>query len=279
MISLSNSGMVRNLVKQALIEDIGSADLTTESIIPAEQKITANYNTREEGIIAGLPLLEIIFAELGAEIAIKTFVKDGDKITQGQKLTVVKGSAQAILKGERLSLNFLQRMSAIATMTAKFQDAIKPYKAKVCATRKTCPNFRVFEKYSVITGGGSPHRFGLYDGVMIKDNHIAAAGSIKQAVEIIRQKIPHTIKVEVETENMKQVQEALDAGVDIIMLDNMPVEIMKEAVNLINGRAVTEASGTVTLENINQIASSGVDFISTSAITAKAGILDIGLDI
>jgi len=278
MISLE-SITVKELVKQALIEDIGPGDLTSDSLIDPEQQITATYNTREEGIIAGLPLLKTIFAELDPQVQIETYVKDGNRIAFGQKIAQINGNTRAILKGERLSLNFLQRMSAIATLTAKYQQAIHPYKAKVCATRKTCPNFRVFEKYSVIIGGGSPHRFGLYDGVMIKDNHISAKGSIKKAVAEARKKIPHTATIEVETETIVQVQEALDAGADIIMLDNMSVETMKEAVKLINNRAIIEASGTVNLENINQIASTGVDYISTSAITAKAGILDIGLDI
>lgn len=278
MISLKNP-VVKELVKLALIEDIGYGDLTVDSLISPQKTITAFYNSREEGIIAGLPLLDIIFAELDPDIRIESFVKDGENIEAGQKIAEINGKAAGILKGERLSLNFLQRMSAIATLTAKFQQAIYPYKAKVCATRKTCPNFRIFEKYSVIAGGGSAHRFGLFDGVMIKDNHIAACGSIKQAVKAARSKIPHTTTIEVETENLKQVQEALDTNANIIMLDNMPVNLMKQAIAMIDGKAVTEASGRAGLENINEIASSGVDYISTSAITAKAGILDIGLDI
>lgn len=278
MISLNNP-TVTSLVKQALIEDIGSGDLTTDSIIPADKKLTATYNSREQGIIAGLPLLNTIFTLLDPELKIKFLVKEGAVIKQNQEIAALSGNARSILTGERLSLNFLQRMSAIASMTNDFQKAIYPHKSRICATRKTCPNFRIFEKYSVIIGGGSPHRFGLYDGVMLKDNHIAAAGNIKRAVKQVRDKIPHTIKIEIETENLQQVQEALEADVDIIMLDNMPVETMKEAVKLINGEALTEASGTITLENVNEIASTGVDYISTSSITAKAGIIDIGLDI
>ncbi len=278
MVSLA-SPTVKELVKNALAEDIGPGDLTTDSLISPEKTITASYNSREDGIIAGLPLLKIIFSELEPEINVVTYFDDGDKVLSGQKIAQVSGNAGAILKGERLSLNFLQRMSAIATLTNKFQEATSPYKARICATRKTCPNFRIFEKYSVCAGGGSPHRYGLYDGVMIKDNHISALGSIKQAVAIARAKIPHTAAIEVETESIDQVKEALEAGVDIIMLDNMPVETMKEAVNLINGRVITEASGTVSLDNVNKIASSGVDYISTSAITAKAGIMDMGLDV
>lgn len=274
MLSL-NSPIVKNLIKQALIEDIGTGDLTTSALIPENKTITAKYNFRESGTIAGLPLLKMIFPDI---IKIEFLVNDGDKVEAGQDVAIITGSAAAILTGERLSLNFIQRMSAIATMTAKFQQEIHPYKAKICDTRKSCPNFRIFEKYSVSVGGGSPHRFGLYDCIMIKDNHIAATGGIKQAVATARERIPHTIKIEVETESIKQVWEALDAGADIIMLDNMPIAEMEEAVNLINKRAITEASGTITLENVNEIASSGVDYISTSAITARAGIIDIGLD-
>ncbi len=271
--------IVKELVKSALIEDIGPGDLTTDSLISPDKTIIASYNSREDGIISGLPLLKIIFSRLDPEIKIETYVKDGEKVSSGRKIAQVSGNAAAILKGERLSLNFLQRMSAIATLTDKFQQAIRPYKAKICATRKTCPNFRIFEKYSVIIGGGSAHRYGLFDGVMIKDNHISAVGSIKQAVELARQKIPHITTIEVETETLEQAKEALEAGAEIIMLDNMPVDVMAQAVKLINGRALTEASGVVNLENINKIASSGVDYISTSAITSKAGILDIGLDL
>ena len=278
MISL-DSLIVKDLIKQALIEDIGHGDLTANAFITDDKNIAAKYNSRTNGIIAGIPVLKTLFSILNPEIKIEPAVKEGDKITPNQIIAVIKGNARAILAGERVSLNFLQKMSAIATMTNKFQEAAKPYKAKVCDTRKSCPNFRIFEKYSVKIGGGSPHRFGLYDCVMIKDNHIQIAGNIEQAVKTVKKTVPHTIKIEVETETLEQVKEALGAGVDIIMFDNMPVEKMQEAVNLIKGRTVTEASGNVTLENINKIASSGVDYISSSAITAKAGILDIGLDI
>ncbi|NLF84272.1 MAG: carboxylating nicotinate-nucleotide diphosphorylase [Candidatus Gastranaerophilales bacterium] len=277
MVSLDTL-QVRKLIRQALAEDIGTGDLTTNALISPEQQLSAIYNTREDGIIAGLPILSLIFRELDPQINVKLLVNDGDRIEKGQQLAVVSGNARAILTGERLSLNFIQKMSAIATLTDKFQQAIRPYKAVICDTRKSCPNFRIFEKYSVGIGGGKPHRMGLYDAVMIKDNHICAAGSIEKAVKAARKAVPHAITIEVETENIAQVQEALFADADIIMLDNMPVAMMKEAVQLINGRAITEASGTVSLENVNVIASTGVDYISTSAITAKAGILDIGLD-
>jgi len=278
VISLDNF-IVYDLIRQALKEDIGYCDLTTNSFISPDKIIEAKFNSREEGILSGLPVVKMIFKMLDENIEFIPILNDGDKISKGQDIAVVKGKARAILTGERVSLNFIQRMSAIATMTNKFQLTIEPYRAKVSDTRKSCPNFRIFEKYSVKMGGGSPHRFGLYDAVMIKDNHIKTAGSIKEAVKIAKQNVPHTIKIEVETENLSQVREAADSGADIIMFDNMPVEEMKKAVEMINGKSITEASGTIILETINLIASTGVDYISTSAITAKAGILDIGLDI
>ncbi|OGI04198.1 MAG: nicotinate-nucleotide diphosphorylase (carboxylating) [Candidatus Melainabacteria bacterium GWF2_37_15] len=277
MYSLNNP-LVKDLIKQALIEDIGHGDLTTFTIIPENQTVTARYNAREQCIVAGLPVLKMIFDLLGGDVNINYLANEGDRVKAGQDIAEISGNARAILTGERLSLNFLQRMSAIATMTARYQEAIKPYKARICDTRKSCPNFRIFEKYSVSIGGGSPHRFGLYDCVMIKDNHIAAAGGIEQAVMAAKQKISHTVKIEVETQSIEEVKQALEAGADIIMFDNMSVTQMEEAVKFVNSQAITEASGTVTLENINNIASSGVDYISTSAITAKAGIIDIGLD-
>ncbi len=277
MISV-DSLMVHKLIKQALSEDIGTGDITTNSIISQEKTIEAKFNSREDGILAGLPVAEIIFKILDENIEFIALLKDGDKMIKGQDIVIVKGSARAILTGERVALNFLQRMSAIATMTNKFQEAIKPYKAKIADTRKTCPNFRIFEKYSVQIGGGIPHRFGLDNAVMIKDNHIQAVGSIQEAVKLAKQNISFTTKIEVETENINQVSEALESGADIIMLDNMSVEEMKKAVELINNRKITEVSGNVSLETVNLIASCGVDYISASAITAKAGIIDIGLD-
>lgn len=277
MISLDNL-IVYDLIKQALKEDIGYGDITTNSFISPDKVIEARFNSREEGVLAGLPVVKTVLKMLDENIEFIPILQDGDKIHKGQDIAVVKGKARTILTGERVSLNFLQRMSAIATMTNKFQEAIAPYNAKICDTRKSCPNFRIFEKYSVKTGGGSPHRFGLYDAVMIKDNHIKTAGNIQEAVKIAKQNVPHTIKIEIETENLTQVNDALQVGADIIMLDNMPVEEMKKAVELINKRCIIEASGTVILETVNLIASSGVDYISTSAITSKAGILDIGLD-
>jgi len=279
MSSLLHNPAVKKLVIQALEEDIGSGDLTTDIIIKSDQKLTAKINSRSRCIVAGIDVLKLVFKILDPEIKCEIFVNDGNIVEKGQNIAFISGSAKAILTGERTALNFIQRMSAIATLTKLHQETIKPYKAKISDTRKTTPNFRIFEKYSVKVGGGSPHRFGLYDAVMIKDNHIQAAGSITEAVLLAKRNISHTTKIEVETENIDQVKEALKVGADIIMLDNMSINDMKGAVKLINGDAITEASGNVTLETVNSIASTGVDYISTSAITAQAGIIDIGLDI
>lgn len=278
MFYLSHNFIIKDLVKQALKEDIGHNDLTVDSIVKPDDSIKAIFNTRKEGIFCGGELIKLVFEILNPSVQVKLLVNDGEKIKVSQDLAIVEGDARAILTGERLALNFVQKMSAISTITNKYQQAIIPYSAKVTDTRKTTPNFRLFEKYAVQVGGGSPHRFGLFDCVMIKDNHIQLAGSITEAVKRVKNNISHTTKIEVETENFKQIREALDAGVDIIMLDNMTVDDMKEAVKLINNQAITEASGNITLETINNVASTGIDYISTSAITVKAGSMDIGLD-
>lgn len=266
-------------IRMALEEDIGHGDITSEIFFNTDSSLKAVMNSRIDGILSGTWIVEQVFKLIDDRVNVEVLANDGDKIVQGQNIIIIEGPASAVLTGERTALNFIQRMSAIATMTDKFQQAIKPHKARITDTRKTTPNFRLFEKYSVKVGGGSPHRFGLYDCVMIKDNHIKAAGSITDALKLVKTKISHTTKIEVETETLNDVKEALKGGADIIMLDNMPVDIMKQAVAVIAGKAITEASGTVSLETVNNVASSGVDLISTSAIHARAGILDIGLDI
>ncbi|MEI7475154.1 MAG: carboxylating nicotinate-nucleotide diphosphorylase [bacterium] len=277
---LAHDFLVKKYIESALLEDVGNGDITTDSIVRSDQKLIAKINSRVEGIICGVDVATRVFTLLDPYINIKIIANDGEKVCKGQDIAIIEGCARAVLTGERLALNFIQRMSAIATLTNEYQQAIIPYQTKITDTRKTTPNFRIFEKYAVKTGGGSPHRFGLYDCVMIKDNHIAlAGGSIKKAVKLVKEKLGHTAKIEVETENLHQIEEALEAGVDIIMLDNMTIEQMSEAVNFINKRAVTEASGNISIQTVNDVASSGVDYISTSAIHAKAGILDIGLDI
>lgn len=270
--------VVEKYIKQALQEDIGHGDITVNSIVKPGQTLKVNLNTRTNGIIAGIDVFRLVFATLDSEIKFQKFVNDGDTILACQKLATIEGKADTILTGERTALNFIQRMSAIATLTNEYQEAIKPYKAKITDTRKTTPNFRIFEKYSVNIGGGSNHRFGLYDCVMIKDNHIQLAGSIQNAVSLVRENLSHATKIEVEADTLLQVKEALKLGVDIIMLDNMTIEQMKEAVELIQGRAIVEASGNISLETVNSVASTGVDYISTSAINTKAGTLDLALD-
>ncbi|MFH0702933.1 MAG: carboxylating nicotinate-nucleotide diphosphorylase [bacterium] len=276
---LSHKFIIEKFIKQALREDIGHGDITVDSLVKPEKKIKAAINSRSNGIIAGINILKTVFEILDPEIECEILVDDSKTIKQNQDIAFIKGNARAILTGERTALNFLQRMSAIATMTDKFQKAIFPYKSKITDTRKTTPNFRIFEKYSVKAGGGSPHRFGLYDCVMIKDNHIKLAGSITDAIKLIRENISHTTKIEVEAENIDQVIEALKADVDIIMLDNMSLDLINKSVDLIQNKVIIEASGNISLENVKQIASTGVDFISTSVITANAGIFDIGLDL
>lgn len=279
ILSLLNNSSVKKLIIQALEEDIGTGDITTNSIIKDGQSLIAKLNTRTDCIVAGLEVAKYIFNHLDSSLKFEILVKDGEFAPKGSDIAVLSGSAKAVLTGERTALNFIQRMSAIATMTRKFQDAVQPHKAQVTDTRKTSPNFRVFEKYAVTVGGGSSHRFGLYDAVLIKDNHIEAAGSITEAVKLVKKTLSHAVKVEVETETLDQVREAVATDIDIIMLDNMTTEMMKQAVEIIDGKFITEASGNVSLNNVNDIASTGVDYISTSAITAGAGIIDIGLDI
>ena len=265
-------------VKNALKEDIGFGDITTENLASDNDTLCGELNTRTDGILCGTDVFKTVFKILSPDVKIKFFFKDGDLIKKGDKIAEISGSAKALLMGERVALNYIQRMSGIATETHKYQDTIKPYKAKIVDTRKTTPNFRAFEKYSVKTGGGALHRFNLSDCAMVKDNHIKLAGSITNAVKKLRENISHAHKIEVECDTLEQVKEAVSVGADIIMLDNMPVSDMRKAVEIINGKAIIEASGNVNLTTVNEIASTGVDIISSSAIVAKAPTLDIGLD-
>lgn len=262
----------------ALMEDIGYGDITTENLAGEDDFLRGELNTRSEGILCGCEVFKTVFETLSDKINIHFYFKDGDKIKKGDKIADIEGPAKYLLMGERVALNYIQRMSGIATETKKYQDAISPYMAKIVDTRKTTPNFRAFEKYSVKIGGGALHRFNLSDCAMIKDNHIKLAGSITNAVNKLRNNISHAHKIEVECDNLEQVKEAVSVNADIIMLDNMPVSTMKQAVEIIAGRAVIEASGNVTLNTVNEIASTGVDIISSSAIVAKAPTLDLALD-
>lgn len=269
---------VEDHVKSALMEDIGYGDITTENLAEDTDYLKAELNTRCDGILCGCEVFKTVFDILSNDVKIKFYFKDGDTIKKGDKIADVEGPAKDLLMGERVSLNYIQRMSGIATETRKYQDAIAPYSAKIVDTRKTTPNFRAFEKYSVKIGGGALHRFNLSDCAMIKDNHIRLAGSLTNAVNKLRKNISHAHKIEVECDTLEQVKEAVDVKADIIMLDNMSVETMKKAVEIINHQAIVEASGNVNLSTVNAIASTGVDIISSSAIVAKAPTLDLGFD-
>ncbi|MCH7518295.1 MAG: carboxylating nicotinate-nucleotide diphosphorylase [Candidatus Dadabacteria bacterium] len=270
-------GKVDLIIENTLEEDLGSGDVTTDAIFSVDDTCEALIIGKEEGIIAGIPIAERVFQKLAPEVTVAQKLKDGEHVNPGDEILVIKGSIHAVLSGERLSLNLLQRMSGIATATSKYVAAISGYRTRILDTRKTAPGLRVLDKYAVSIGGGCNHRFGLYDAVLIKDNHIDFAGNISNAVEIVRSKYQSKFKVEVETSTLDEVREALKAGADIIMLDNMTVEMMKEAVRIINGKSIAEASGGITLDTVRQIADTGVDFISVGAITHSSPALDIGL--
>jgi len=270
-------GKIDHIIENALGEDLGSGDVTTDAIFSSDDTCEAQIIAKEEGIIAGIPIVKRVFQKLDPEIAFAQKLEDGEHVKPGDKIFEIKGSVRAVLSGERLSLNLLQRMSGIATATSKYVEAISGFHTKILDTRKTAPGLRVLDKYAVSVGGGQNHRFGLYDAVLIKDNHTDFAGSISKAVQIVRSKYQAKFKVEVETSNLHEVREALKAGADIIMLDNMTVEMMKEAVIIINRKAITEASGGITLDTVGEIAETGVDFISVGALTHSSPALDIGL--
>ena len=269
---------IEDHVRNALKEDIGFGDITTDYLTKEDDILTCELNTRADGIFCGAGVFKMVFKILSPKITVKFYNNDGDIIQRGDKIADITGSARYILMGERTALNYIQRMSGIATETYKYKLAIGKYNAKIVDTRKTTPGFREFEKYSVKTGGGSLHRFNLADCAMIKDNHIKFAGSLTKAVEQLKKNLSHAHKIEVECDTIEQVKEALNCSVDIIMLDNMTLDEMRTCVKLINGRAIVEASGNVTLSSIADIASTGVDIISSSAIVAKAPTLDLGLD-
>lgn len=266
-----------HLIMQALEEDITSEDITTNAVMPEKKQGEVDLLCKEDGIIAGLPVFARTFALLDPETEVEFFVSDGDQVSSKQRLAVVRGDIRVLLSGERTALNYLQRMSGIATYTRQIVDLLKGSKTRLLDTRKTTPNMRIFEKYAVKVGGGFNHRYNLSDGILLKDNHIAAAGGVRQAVEMARDYAPFVRKIEIETESLSMVEEAVEAGADIIMLDNMTPETMKEAIRLINGRATTECSGNVTRENIERLISIGVDYISSGALTHSSPILDLSL--
>ncbi|MEC0179598.1 carboxylating nicotinate-nucleotide diphosphorylase [Paenibacillus favisporus] len=265
-----------------LREDVGSGDVTTLSTIPAGHESKGIIHAKEDGVVAGLPVSELVFQVVDPALTFTPQVSEGDFVKKGTVLAVVEGSTHRILTGERLALNLLQRLSGIATRTRSFVDALEGLPTRLVDTRKTTPGHRMLEKYAVRVGGGANHRFGLYDAVMIKDNHIKGAGGIRQAVERARAFIPHTMTIEVETESLEQVEEALEAGADIIMLDNMSQNLMKEAVRRIKAKSphvTVEASGNVSLKTVKGIAACGVDVISVGRLTYSFDSLDISLDL
>lgn len=264
-------------IKMALEEDINSEDVSTNAVMPEYKKGEVQLICKEDGIIAGLMVFERVFTLLDSDTQVTCHVKDGDEVKKGEVLAVVTGDIRVLLSGERTALNYLQRMSGIATYTRSVARLLEGTKTTLLDTRKTTPGMRVFEKYAVRVGGGANHRYNLSDGVLLKDNHIDAAGGVTQAVQAARAYAPFVRKIEVETENLDMVREAVEAGADIIMLDNMTPNQMAEAIQIINGRAETECSGNVTRENINTITQLGVDYISSGALTHSAPILDISM--
>ena len=265
------------LLMQALQEDITSEDITTNSVMRAPQAGEVQLICKQDGIIAGLQIFERVFQLLDDTVTVEFFCEDGDAVKSGQLMAVVRGDIRALLSGERVALNYLQRMSGIATYTHSIAKLLEGSKTKLLDTRKTTPNMRIFEKYAVKVGGGYNHRYNLSDGILLKDNHIGAAGSVTKAVQMAKEYAPFGRKIEIEVENLDMVKEAVEAGADIIMLDNMSPEMMKEAISLIDGRAETECSGNVTRENVERLLELGVDYISSGALTHSAPILDISL--
>ncbi len=268
---------VEPLIRSALREDITSEDVSTNSVMPEPRLGEVDLICKQDGVLCGMQVFARVFTLLDESTQITTFARDGEEIKAGQRIAVIRGDIRVLLSGERTALNYLQRMSGVATYTRSVSSLLAGTKTKLLDTRKTTPNNRIFEKYAVRTGGGNNHRYNLSDGVMLKDNHIGAAGGVAQAVRMAREYAPFVRKIEVETENLDMVREALEAGADIIMLDNMSHEEMAQAMALIDGRAEVEVSGNVTRENIARLTDLGVDYISSGALTHSAPILDLSL--
>lgn len=266
-----------NLILMALREDISSEDITTNSVIREAKLGTVKLICKQDGVIAGLDVFQRTFELLDEKTQVKRYFKDGDEVKKGDHLADVTGDIRVLLSGERVALNYLQRMSGIATYTRNVVKLLGDSKVRLLDTRKTTPNMRIFEKYAVKMGGGYNHRYNLSDGILLKDNHIDAAGGVKEAIKMAKDYAPFVRKIEVEVENLDMLREALEAGADIIMLDNMTPEMMKEAVKIVDGRAKTECSGNITKENIEKVIDTGVDYISSGALTHSAPILDISL--
>lgn len=277
MNSITMTLNVDELIMSALREDISSEDVTTNAVMRTAAKGTVDLICKQDGILAGLDVFKRVFTLLDDSTEFEMYVKDGNSIKKGDKLGTIKGDIRVLLSGERTALNYLQRMSGIATYTNSLAKLLEGTKTKLLDTRKTTPNMRIFEKYAVKAGGGYNHRYNLSDGILLKDNHIGAAGGVAKAVEMAKEYAPFVRKIEVETENLDMVKEAVEAGADIIMLDNMTPEQMAEAIRVIDGHAETECSGNITKENIKTITSLGVDYVSSGALTHSAPILDISL--
>ncbi len=277
MNSITMKMQADQLIRMALQEDITSEDVSTNAVMPTEVKGTVDLIAKEDGIIAGLDVYARVFQMLDEKTEIDFKCKDGDEVKKGELMATLTGDIRVLLSGERVALNYLQRMSGIATYTRQVAKLLEGSKVTLLDTRKTTPNCRVFEKYAVRVGGGYNHRYNLSDGVLLKDNHIGAAGSITKAITMAKEYAPFVRKIEIEVETLEQVKEAVEAGADIIMLDNMTPEVMKQAVELIDGRAQTECSGNITKENIARIREIGVDFVSSGALTHSAPILDISM--
>ena len=265
------------LIRMALQEDITSEDVSTNAVMPTATRGTVDLIAKEDGVVAGLEIYARVFKILDEKTEIELHCKDGDEVKKGELMATVTGDIRVLLSGERVALNYLQRMSGIATYTRQVAKLLEGSNVTLLDTRKTTPNCRVFEKYAVRVGGGHNHRYNLSDGVLLKDNHIGAAGSVAKAVRMAKEYAPFVRKIEIEVETLDQVKEAVEAGADIIMLDNMTPEVMKQAVELIDGRAQTECSGNITKENIQKIREIGVDFVSSGALTHSAPILDISM--
>ncbi len=265
------------IIENALLEDIHTGDITTRAVVPESRNLRAKLIAKEPMILCGIDVAARVFHFLDETIQFNSACRDGSRLGKGDTIAELCGEAAYLLQGERVALNLIQRMSGIATLTSRYVEAVKETKVRIADTRKTTPGLRQLEKYSVRVGGGVNHRTGLYDGVLIKENHIAAAGGISLAIQRARAYIPHTLKIEIETETLSQVEEALHSGADIIMLDNMDIETMKKAVVMISGKAIVEASGGVSLETIGKIAQTGVDIVSVGALTHSARAMDISM--
>ena len=270
---------IDKIIDSALEEDLGPGDITTEALVDLSVNGEARLIAKEEIILAGIGVFSRVFSRLDPEIVVETKYRDGEAVSNGEDIGMVKGSMRGILSGERTALNFLQRLSGIATLTRKYVERTDSSKVRVIDTRKTTPGLRILEKYAVRRGGGFNHRFGLFDGILIKDNHIAVAGSIAKALARIKGRVPHTLRIEVEVEDIKGVEEAIGAGADAILLDNMSLKEMREAVSIAGGRVLLEASGGITLESIEEVSKIGIDLISVGAITHSARSVDISLEV